>query len=54
MNDLALTGQHIIDSSGGLDHADRRYLNRSLRRVILSARDYRPPIELVAQRRTAN
>ncbi|WP_433600532.1 DUF6933 domain-containing protein [Nocardia sp. CA-135953] len=54
MNDLAFTCQHIIDSSGGLGDTDRMYLNRSLRRVISSARDYRPPIELVAKGWTAS
>ncbi|WP_435832972.1 DUF6933 domain-containing protein [Nocardia vinacea] len=53
MNDLAFTCRHIIDNSGGLDGTDRRHLNRSLRRVISSARDYRPPIELVAKGWTA-
>jgi Domain of unknown function (DUF6933) len=50
MNDLAFLCQHVIAGSGGLARTDLADLNRSLRRNINSARDYRPPIELAAAR----
>ena len=50
MTDMALMCQHAIAGSGGLARTDLAALNRSLRRNINSARDYRPPIELAAAR----
>jgi hypothetical protein len=48
MNDMVFVCQHAIAGSGGLARTDLADLNRSLRRNINSARDYRPPIELAA------
>jgi hypothetical protein len=50
MNDMAFVCQHAIAGSGGLARTDLADLNRSLRRNINSARDYRPPIGLAAAR----
>lgn len=50
MNDMALHCEIVIADSGGLAHTDIAGLNLSLRRNINSARGYRPPIELAAQR----
>jgi hypothetical protein len=50
MNDLALHCEIAIVRSGGLDNADCADLNRRLRRTIFSARDYRQPLKLVAER----
>ena len=49
MNDMAFLCQHAIAGSGGLAPTDLADLNRSLRRNINSAHDYRPPIELGAR-----
>lgn len=50
MNDMAFLCQHAISGSGGLTRTDLAALNHSLRRNINSARGYRPPIELTAER----
>jgi hypothetical protein len=50
MNDMAFRCQNAIAGSGGLMRTDLVALNRSLRRNINSARDYQPPIELIARR----
>ncbi len=50
MNDMAFLCENAITRSGGLTRTDFVALNRSLRRNINSARDYRPPIELTAER----
>ncbi|MGH3217942.1 MAG: DUF6933 domain-containing protein [Streptosporangiaceae bacterium] len=50
MNDMALHCEIVIADSGGLALTDIAGLNRSLRRNINSARGYRPPIELAAER----
>jgi hypothetical protein len=48
MNDMAFLCEHAIGGSGGLARTDPAALDRTLRRNIDSARDYRPPIELAA------
>ena len=50
MNDMAFHCEVVIADAGGLAHTDLAELNRSLRRTINSARGYRPPIELTADR----
>ena len=50
MNDMAFLCENAIITSGGLSRTDFVALNRSLRRNINSARGYRPPIELTAER----
>jgi len=42
---MAFLCQHAIAESGWLARTDLADLDRSLRRNINSARDYRPPIE---------
>jgi len=44
MNDMAFLCQHAVAGSGSLARTDLADLNRSLRRNINRARDYRPPI----------
>ena len=50
MNDMAFLCENAVTRSGGLSRTDFAALNRSLRRNINSARGYRPPIELTAER----
>jgi hypothetical protein len=50
MNDMAHRSEAIIYQAGGLAEADLADINHALRRNILSARAYRQPIELVAER----
>jgi hypothetical protein len=50
MNDMAFMCKTVTDRSGGLAATDIAGLNQTLRRNINSARDYRQPIDLVAQR----
>jgi hypothetical protein len=50
MNDVAYVCENAISGSGGLARANLAALNQSLRRNINSARKYRPPIELTAER----
>jgi Domain of unknown function (DUF6933) len=50
MNDLALTCQHAAADAGGLARLDLSALHRRLQRNITSARDYVPPIDLLADR----
>ncbi len=53
MNDMAFLCENAISESGGLSRTDLAALNQSLRRNINSSRDYRPPIELTAERLAA-
>lgn len=48
INDLALTTEHVIASTGGLAHCDIDALHYGLHRTINSITGYIPPIELVA------
>lgn len=50
MNDMAHQSEAIVYNAGGLAAADLAGINHALRRNILSARAYRQPIELVAER----
>jgi hypothetical protein len=50
MNDMASCTEAIVDRSGGLAAADLADINQALRRNILSARAYRQPIDLAAER----
>ena len=50
MNDMAFRCEHAIGEAGGLARTDLAELNQALRRNINSARGYRPPIELAAER----
>ncbi len=50
MNDMAYYSEAIVYQAGGLAAADLAGINRALRRNILSARAYRQPIELAAER----
>ena len=50
MNDLALVCQHAAADAGGLARLDLPALHRRLQRNITSARDYVPPIDLLADR----
>jgi hypothetical protein len=53
MNDMAFMCEHAIAGAGSLASTDHAALNRSLRRNINSARDYRRPIDLAVGRFTA-
>jgi hypothetical protein len=50
MNDMAHHSEAITYQAGGLAETDLAHINHALRRNILSARAYRQPIELVAER----
>lgn len=50
MNDSALASRDIVDSSGGLKHADLDGLNRFLRRQLHNRDGYRQPLDLVLDR----
>lgn len=50
MNDIAFACQHIAALEGGLPRLDLIGLHRHLQRNIVSARNYIPPITLVADR----
>ncbi len=50
MNDQKFQLEHIIYSNGGLDNTDIYDLNSELNRNILSAIDYRHPVEIMKKK----
>jgi hypothetical protein len=50
MNDMAFTCEVNITRNGGLAHTDVDNLNRALRRIIYSARNFQPAMELISDR----
>jgi len=50
MTQAAHEFQHMVELSGGLEHADVGALNHQLRRTLRNRDGYHQPIELAARR----